>query len=151
VNWLVDTNVLLRIAQPSHAMYSDAARSLAIIARRGDHLRITPQNLIEFWAVATRPIANNGLGISPVEAAAELLKLKKLFEVLPDEPEILFQWEHLVVKHGVIGRQTHDARLVAVMLVHNLTHLLTFNDRNFKRFNEITVLNPQNFSEEETK
>jgi hypothetical protein len=71
VKWLVDTNLLLRIAQPSHPMYVDASRSLATIAGRGDQLGIIPQNLIEFWVVATRPIADNGLGISPANAADE--------------------------------------------------------------------------------
>lgn len=146
MNWLIDTNVLLRIAQPSHEMHGDASRSLATIASLGDRLRIVPQNLIEFWVVATRPILNNGLGISLRDASGELLKFKKLFVVLPEVPEIFPQWEQLVANYDIRGKQAHDTRLVAAMLVHNLTHLLTFNDRNFKRFTEITVVNPQNIS-----
>ena len=49
----------------------------------------------------------------------------------------------IVDQHKVIGRQAHDARLVAAMKVHNVTHLLTFNPDDFKRFSEITVVNPQ--------
>jgi predicted nucleic acid-binding protein len=48
-----------------------------------------------------------------------------------------------VVRHQVSGKQVYDARIVAAMLVHNLTHLLTFNDGDFKRFTEITVVNPR--------
>jgi predicted nucleic acid-binding protein len=44
----------------------------------------------------------------------------------------------------VSGRQVHDARLVAAMKVHNVTHLLTFNTDDFKRFSEIMVVNPLN-------
>lgn len=146
MKWLVDTNLLLRIAQPSHPMYVDASRSLATIAGRGDQLGIIPQNLIEFWVVATRPIADNGLGISPANAADELINFKNLFVVLPDEAGIFLQWEGLVIKYNVSGKQAHDTRLVAAMLVHGLTHLLTFNDRNFKRYDEIAVVNPQNVS-----
>jgi predicted nucleic acid-binding protein len=146
VKWLVDTNLLLRIAQPSHPMYVDASRSLATIAGRGDQLGIIPQNLIEFWVVAARPIADNGLGISPANAADELINFKNLFVVLPDEAGIFLQWEGLVIKYNVSGKQAHDTRLVAAMLVHGLTHLLTFNDRNFKRYDEIAVVNPQNVS-----
>jgi len=65
---------------------------------------------------------------------------------LPDTADILPKWEQLIVKHQVLGKQAHDARLVAAMEVHNLTHLLTFNDRDFKRFTEITVVNPQNIN-----
>jgi hypothetical protein len=32
---------------------------------------------------------------------------------------------------GVIGKQVHDARLVAVCHVHKMTHLLTFNTAHF--------------------
>jgi hypothetical protein len=47
------------------------------------------------------------------------------------------------VQYQVSGKQAHDARLVGAMLVHKLTHLLTFNDGDFKRFTDITVVNPQ--------
>ncbi|MCG6133823.1 MAG: hypothetical protein MET45_04030 [Nostoc sp. LLA-1] len=37
----------------------------------------------------------------------------------------------------------HDARLVAVMCVHGLTHILTFNISDFTRYsNEIIAVHP---------
>ena len=42
----------------------------------------------------------------------------------------------------VIGKNAHDARLVAAMRVHGVTHLLTFNDQDFARYTGITVLTP---------
>jgi predicted nucleic acid-binding protein len=75
-----------------------------------------------------------------------VINFKNLFVVLPDEAGIFLQWEGLVIKYNVSGKQAHDTRLVAAMLVHGLTHLLTFNDRNFKRYDEIAVVNPQNVS-----
>ncbi len=123
-------------------MYGDVVRSLAVLATWRDELRVIAQNLIEFWAVATRPIADNGLGITVAQAAQELTKLKTLFGILPDTADILPQWEQLVVKHQVLGKQVHDTRLVAAMKVHNVTHLLTFNTSDFKRYDGITVVNP---------
>jgi predicted nucleic acid-binding protein len=101
-----------------------------------------PQNLYEFWVVCTRPLANNGLGKTAVEAAAELANAKTLFTLLDDTPAILPAWEQLVTTHAVLGKNAHDARLVAAMLVHGVTHLLTFNDADFRRFTAITVLTP---------
>jgi predicted nucleic acid-binding protein len=46
----------------------------------------------------------------------------------------------------VAGKQAHDAHLVAAMLVHGVTHLLTFNTNDFKRFSEVMVVNPQNIT-----
>lgn len=123
-------------------MHDDVSRSLAILRSRRDELLVIAQNLIEFWAVATRRIADNGLGMPVAETALELTKLKMLFGILPDTADILSEWEQLVVKHQVQGKQAHDARLVAAMLVHNITHLLTFNSADFKRYNEITVVDP---------
>lgn len=143
MSYLVDTNVLLRSVQKSHPMQLDASRSINLLLRRGEAVSVIPQNLIEFWAVATRPETSNGLGWS-VDATAKLIAaFKTAFALSPDTDSIFHQWEHLVERHSVSGKQVYDARLVAAMLVHNLTHLLTFNDGDFKRFTEITVVNPQ--------
>jgi predicted nucleic acid-binding protein len=123
-------------------MHDDVSRSLSILRSRRDELLVIAQNLIEFWAVATRPIGDNGLGMAVAQAALELTKLKTLFGILPDTADILLEWEQLVVKHQVLGKQAHDARLVAAMLVHDVTHLLTFNTNDFKRYNAITVVDP---------
>ena len=140
--YLVDTNVLLRGIQQSHEMYQDARRAAAVLTRQGNQLSITAQNLIEFWAVATRPVSSNGLALSLPETVAHLKTFKQTFTLLPDTADILSEWARLVVLHSVSGRQPHDARLVAAMLVHNVAHILTFNADDFKRYDEITVINP---------
>lgn len=124
-------------------MYGDAARAVDVLLAREDELFVIAQNLIEFWAVATRPIVNNGLGLTIVRAAQEITKLKALFAILPDTADILPEWEKLVVKHQVVGKSVYDARLVAAMNVHTLTLLLTFNTEDFKRFTIITAANPR--------
>lgn len=129
-------------------MYGDVARSVSVLASRRDELHVIAQNLIEFWAVATRPITANGLGLTVAQAEQELTKLRALFTILPDTADILPEWEQLVVTHQVLGKQAHDARLVAAMSVHNLTNLLTFNDGDFKRFTEIIVVNPRDVLDE---
>lgn len=42
-----------------------------------------------------------------------------------------------------MGKKVHDARLVAAMITHQITHLLTFNIDDFKRFSEIVVVDPR--------
>lgn len=142
MSFLVDTNILLRTADPNHSMHADAVNA-TISLRDGEHqLCIIPQILIEFWNVYTRPAANNGLGHTPDEAAAEVNRLKGLFLVLPDTQEIFSEWERLVLTYQVRGAKVHDARLVAAMLAHGLTHILTFNNRDFARYPEITAVHP---------
>lgn len=127
-------------------MYGDVSRAVNILFDRGDDIHIIGQNLIEFWAVTTRTIPENGLGFTITAAALELTKLKATFTLLPDTADVLPLWEELVVRYEVRGKQSHDARLVAAMNAHNLTHLLTFDESDFKRFTEITVVNPHNIT-----
>ena len=143
MSYLVDTNLLLRSVQPSHPMHPEAVRAVAELSARGERISIIPQNLIEFWAVATRPVAANGLGLGVDEAAKEVTKLKALFPLLPDSGAIYDEWEALVTRHQVKGKEAHDARVVAAMLAHKVTHLLTFNTDDFKRFTEITAVHPK--------
>jgi predicted nucleic acid-binding protein len=138
---LADSNVFLRSIQPGHPHFSDADRAIAHLLASGDEICIVPQNLYEFWSVATRPVAQNGLALPLARVSAELSRLKNLFTLLPDLPSILPEWERLVVAHSVVGRNAHDARLVAAMLVHGVSHLLTFDIGDFQRF-PITVISP---------
>ncbi len=144
MSFAVDTNILLRSIDDGHPAQPVAQNGLLGLRNSGEAPSIFPQNLVEFWAVATRPAANNGLGWSIDRAEQELADLKNLFVVLADTDAILPEWERLVVHHRVVGKQAHDARLVASMLVHSVTHLLTFNTNDFKRYDEITVVSPQN-------
>jgi len=142
VTFLVDTNLLLRSVEPSHPMYGDALNAIATLRVRGEQLHIVPQNLIEFWNVYTRPLERNGLGHKAAEAEAEVNRLKAFFSLLPDTAAIYQEWERLVVVYAVRGVNVHDAKLVAAMLVHGLTRVLTFNISDFARYSEITAVHP---------
>lgn len=141
--FLVDTNILLRSADSDHPMYEDAINSVSILKRQKNQLYIMPQNLIEFWNVCTRPKDKNGLGYSITETQAEINRVKSFFPLLSDHPNIYSEWEKLVSIYQVKGVNVHDARLVAAMLVYNLTHILTFNSDDFRRYSEIIVVNPK--------
>jgi predicted nucleic acid-binding protein len=139
---LLDTNILTRSAQPGHPMHNDALDALDTLRKRGEDLCVIPQNLYEFWVVATRPVTVNGLGMTVSQAEAEVSSIKRLFRFLNDIPGVYTEWERLVSQYAVAGRNAHDARLVAAMMVHGIAHLLTFNAGDFKRFSGITVLAP---------
>jgi len=144
MSYLIDTNVLVRLAQPKNPDQREARRASGTLRRHPEFLGIIPQNLIEFWAAATRPASSNGLDLTVDETPRQIGKLKALFTLLPDSSDIFSEWERLVLQHQVSGKQAHDARLVAAMKVHNVTHLLTFNIPDFKRFTGITVVSPTN-------
>ena len=78
MNILLDTNILTRLAEPGHVMHQAALDATASLRMQGDTLCIVPQNLYEFWVVATRPVSANGLGKTAAEATAELANLKTI-------------------------------------------------------------------------
>ena len=145
---LVDTSILARLANTADPSHAVAVQSVVELHRRGEVLHITPQNLVEFRAMATRPIAVNDLGLSAVDAEAKAAIFEATFPLLAETADIYPAWKALVGGLGVIGKQVHDARLVAVCHVHGVTHLLTFNVSHFVRMAGfglgIVVVDPAN-------
>jgi predicted nucleic acid-binding protein len=140
---LLDTNILARMAQPGTAPYRTALDAVTALQLRGDVPCLLPQVLYELWVVATRPVAVNGLGFTAAQADAELAHVLALFPLLlPDTAAIFPEWRRLVAAHQVLGRNAHDARLVAAMAVHGITHILTFNIGDFTRYPGITAVDP---------
>src|SRR5216683_1711516 len=128
---LVDTNILTRSihkADPMHQLAIDAVDGLR---QKGEQLCVVPQNLYEFWVVCTRPISQNGLGMTPIQVNAEIAQLEHLFLLRDDVPDIFREWKLIVNQYQVIGKGGHDARLVAAMRVHKIGQLLTFNINDF--------------------
>jgi predicted nucleic acid-binding protein len=137
-----DTNILLRSAEPAHPTHTQAVNAVKTLLANGDRVCLIPQNLIEFWNVATRPVDKNGFGWSPAKTDVEISRLESLLTVLPDSQAIYREWRKVVLDNSVLGKQVHDARIIAAMNVHQITKLLTFNLKDFKRFTHITLIDP---------
>lgn len=65
-----------------------------------------------------------------------------MFLILQDSTLFFSEWERLVERYKVKGVNVHDARLVAAMIVNNLTHIVTFNGQDFRRYQEVTIISP---------
>jgi predicted nucleic acid-binding protein len=139
---LVDTNILVRYARTTDADFATVDAAVTTLHANGDLLCVVPQNVYEFWAVATRPAAANGLGLSITECTSEVALIKRLFRLLQDMPGLFNEWERLVETYSCHGRVSFDARLVAAMRTHGVTRLLTFNTAHFARFPGVTILDP---------
>jgi predicted nucleic acid-binding protein len=142
MNILVDSNILLRLSHTASPQYQLALDSTTKLRSFGDILCVVPQNLYEFWSAATRPTNVNGLGMSFVQVQKEVADIKSFFRFLDEPTTVYLEWEKLVTRHAIVGKNAHDTHLVAAMVVHGITHLLTFNTQDFQRFTNITVLSP---------
>lgn len=139
---LVDTNILLRSAQPNHPLSSLATHAVSKLIRQQDAVFFCSQNIAEFWNVATRPAEMNGLGLSHEEVLLEVSSIESLLTLLPDVPAIYAAWKQIVRDHRVQGVKVYDACLVATMSVYAVESLLTFNAADFKRYSNIAALHP---------
>lgn len=92
------------------------------------------------WNALTKPVANNGYGLSITEALTAVDIIEDEFFLLEDLTECFSQWKRLVRSNGVMGKNVHDANLVASALAHGLRHIATLNERDFRRYAEIEIV-----------
>jgi predicted nucleic acid-binding protein len=149
VDYLLDTSVLARLANATDAQYSFATRAVLSLHRDDHHLFIAPQNLVEFRSVATRPISVNGLGLSGDIVERQTAAFERAFTLLAETEAVYPAWKRIVQASGTIGKQVHDARLIAVCEVNAIKGLLTFNVQHFVRFVDLiglALMDPKEFS-----
>lgn len=139
---LVDTNILLRVSRRSDPQSKLVDSALAKLALAGTTLHFTHQNIAELWNAMTRPVNRNGFGLTVTEAEREVRVIESGMNLLSDSEAVYREWRRIVVQHGVSGVQVHDARLVAAMNVHGVSHILTLNVADFDRYSGITVAHP---------
>ena len=103
---LLDTNLLTRMTRRQDPQSILAREAVQTLVKRGEKLIIVPQNLYEFWAVATRPSGpppggRNGLGMTVSQTVNWLYFFQRRFTLLPDREELSKLWQELVESHRV--------------------------------------------------
>ena len=143
---LVDTNLLGRMTDSTDPQCAASRRAVQVLFAQGERLVIVPQNLYEFWAVATRrsgppPGGQNGLGMTCGQTSQWLNYFQRRFAILTDRADLLPTWHNLVKTLATKGLKSHDARLVAAMQTHGIMRILTFNANDFKVFS-VSIIDP---------
>lgn len=138
---MLDTNLALRAydsKDPSHIRIHAFLQSLS----REDEVFVCPQVVFELRVVLTRPSADNGFGLTGSQFDKTVSDLLKDFSFLPDPHDLLYRWMRLCDENAILGKQSHDARLVAWMEAYGVDSILTLNTRHFAVFESIQVLTP---------
>jgi len=147
LRYAVDTNVLLRLSERSHPHFNLISIAMRRLVMQGVEFCFAPQNLGEFWNACTRPLDRNGFGRSVGETRQLLESIQRRMTLLAETERVCVVWQHLLFTCEVRGVQVHDAHLAAVLEVHGVTHLLTFNGADFKRYPGLTAVHPQDVQE----
>ena len=136
--YLVDTNVLLDASSPRRPLHQPAYSLFEIAPARGWQLFSCGQIFREYLVVATRPLENNGLGLSAIEAVSNISAFSSRLQFLEETKDVSRSLRRLVSSYSCHGKMIHDANLVALAASYQLQGLVTANINDFKRF-EFTV------------
>lgn len=136
----LDTNILVYANVASAPLHQAAITAIQNLWDSDSELWISRQVLREFLVTVTRP--QTFAGPRPISTAlARVRYFQTRFKVAEDGPEIMERLLALMAQVSVAGKQVHDANIVATMQTYGISHLLTHNTADFKRFaGLITVL-----------
>jgi len=131
----IDTNVLVAASVSAHPSHGVAAAYLARLEADGAPACISGQVCREFLVVLTgQPV--EGRPFTTDEALAVLGTWLSACVVFEENEAVLIELLELVRRHGVKGKQVHDANVVATMRANGLKRLATFNVADFARFED---------------
>jgi len=139
---LLDTNVLV-YASNADAPVHERARTIVERALAGElDAALTPQVLAEYLAVVTDPRRLEH-PIAPRDAQGQVdalldgpMRLLTLGEVTTR------RLAELATAYDVRAQRLYDLHLVATMLAHGVLTIYTANVRDFRRYAEVTAVDP---------
>lgn len=141
---LVDTNVLVYATDATSAFHEASKRLRDQGFQGAIPLAISPQILMEFFAVITDPrrVTNPR---SPEEARAEVEKYVRATTIrtIHHSADILDRVLTLLQQYPHVSRQQiFDLFLVATMEANDVHRIYTYNQQHFTRFQGIDVRTP---------
>jgi predicted nucleic acid-binding protein len=135
---LIDTNILLSLIHPRSG---DALIILDEILARYEPC-ICFQNIAEFWVVATRPTAVNGLALNSDEVSERISWFRQIFTFVPETPPVMDTWLALCQEFKIVGKRAHDIRLAALAVANGISTVLTNNPSDFVELKNLNIVNP---------
>lgn len=131
----VDTNILIYANVATAPLHETALKVLRDEHQAGRALWISRQVLREFIAARTR-LQTFAKPSSPELVIERVRYLQERFTVADDTAAVTGELVKLLGDVKMGGKQVHDANIVATMLAHGITCLLTHNVSDFERFAE---------------
>jgi predicted nucleic acid-binding protein len=139
--WFVDTNVLVYATDKGSPFHNEANERLRSARELGVVLCISAQVLREYISAATKS-AIPGQPVPWSSILDNCLRFRRMFKILPEGEETAAKLCELLAAVPAIGKQVHDANIVATMLVHSIPALLTHNTADFERYAGFISLYP---------
>ena len=137
---LIDTNILIYATLEDDARFP-RSRDL-LLSQTGDERFVSVQNLAEMYPNLTGPRMERPDPPSVARAKIQSIASLPTIQVLPLTGDVQALAMELCEKHGITRQRYYDAQLVAIMIAHGVTTLMTENDADFREMTEIRAVNP---------
>lgn len=137
----IDTNILIYstfddFEPEKHLQCVDTLNKLL---RTRTTLFVSSQILREYFAISTsRRIFKKPLTYK--QATAKMKEFLASFTLIHEKESTIHVLIALISKYAVSQQKIHDMNIVATMIDNNITHLLTYNAKDFKKIREIELL-----------
>ncbi|WP_375503267.1 type II toxin-antitoxin system VapC family toxin [uncultured Jatrophihabitans sp.] len=139
---VLDTNVLLAATDEARAEHGWATAAINDWPAAGIVLYASGQILREYLAASTRPLEQNGLGMTRSDAVANVRALRARLGLLVEDAKVADRLLTLLETVECAGKQVHDANVVATMVVHGIDTVVTMNVDDFARFDDLVTVVP---------
>ncbi len=138
----VDTNILLRVTLKQINRHDEVDALVKRIIREDSELWISGQVIREFIVQVTHP-RTLAQPLTIKQVVQEIEVMKPLFQIADETVIVREKLLKLLQEYPTVGKQVHDANIVATMLANDIDTLLTLNTKDFQRFAEqITLISP---------
>ena len=131
---LVDTNILIYAIDADSQFHHRAVKFLSNPTIR---LFITSKNISEFLVVLTR---NKEINISNSEYLELLDDLLIDIDILYPNPMTIKLFYDLIRKYNPRGLWIHDLEIASISIAHGISKIVTNNIVDFKRIDEIEIM-----------
>jgi predicted nucleic acid-binding protein len=138
----LDTNILVYAINVDSASHLSAAGLIKEISAGTLKTCISPQVLCEFYATVTNPRKFQH-PLSPPEATEIITGyLESNIALLYLKNNTIKLTLEMAVRYQISGPEIFDAQIVATMLENGVAMIYTANLSDFKKYSEITAVNP---------
>jgi len=138
---LCDSNILIYAYDKKSPFHQKAKDFIEEKTEIKGELCLTPQILLEFFAVITKQAKKPLKTKTALGIISKIKKNKNLVFIFPQE-NTYFKALKLAEKYQIKGSDIFDLYLVATMLDNNINTLYTHNLADFRNFSEISVFSP---------
>lgn len=136
----VDTNVLIFAHLSRSPFHQAAVTRLQELDSGGTELWISRQILREYLSGMTKPGVLTG-SVPIASLLSDIRYFTTRLQIAEDGPNVTAHLLTLMDTIPLVGKQVHDANIVATMQAHGILKLITHNTADFTRFASlITVL-----------